>query len=70
MDVRRTLNSSKQAASDNSATGRLHRISWSGALRKIASPAIRLHRYRNAHNRILQDAFCDLDSRDSDGCNA
>lgn len=70
MDVRKLFDSSDQAASDNAATARLHRISWRKALRKIVSPAFRLHQYRSAHNRILQDAFCHLDSRDTDGCNA
>ncbi len=69
MDVRKTFDPSDHAASDHSATARLHRISWRIALGKIVSPAFRLHRYRNVHNRILQDAFCDLDSRDSGGCN-
>jgi hypothetical protein len=70
MDVRKTFDSNEQTASDNSAAARFHRISWRRALGKIVSPAFRLHRYRSAHNRILQDAFCDLDTPDSDGCNA
>jgi hypothetical protein len=46
-----------------------HRVSWKEALGKIASPALRLHRYRNAHNRLLQNALRELDcSRHSD-CN-
>ena len=69
MHVRKTFHSSDQAASDDTVTARLHRISWRRALGNIVSPAFRLHRYRNAHNRILQDGFCDLDSRDSGGCN-
>ena len=40
---------------------RLHRISWKEAFGEIASPAIRLHRYRNAHNRMLLDALCKMD---------
>jgi len=46
------------------ATGilsRIRRISWKEALAEIASPAIRLHRYRNAHNRMLVDALCKMD---------
>ncbi len=46
------------------ATGRLsriRRISWKAALAEIVSPAIRLHRYRNAHNRLLLDALCKMD---------
>lgn len=70
MDLRKTLDSSDQTASDNNVTARLHRSSWRRALGNIVSPAFRLHRYRNAHSRILQDAFCDLDSRDSGGCKA
>ena len=70
MDVRQTFDSSDQAAPGNTFTARLHRISWRKALANIVSPAFRLHRYRSAHNRILQDAFCELDSRDSGGCNA
>lgn len=70
MDIQKTYDSSDQAASDNTVMARLHRISWRRALGSIVSPALRLHRYRSAHNRILQDAFCDLDSRDSGGCNA
>ena len=49
---------------------RFQRISWKQALRKIATPAFRLHRYRNAHNRLLQNAWCELDSRKSGDCNA
>lgn len=70
MDVRKTFVSRDQAAPDNSAAAQLHRISWRTALDKIVSPAFRLHRYRNAHNRILEDAFCDLDHRDPGGCNS
>jgi hypothetical protein len=47
-----------------------HRISWKQALGKIVTPAFRLHRYRNAHNRLLQNAWCELDSRKSGDCNA
>lgn len=70
MDVQKPFDSSDQAASDNAVTARLHRFSWRKALGKIVSPAFRLHQYRSVHNRLLQDAFCDLDSRDSGGCNA
>ena len=55
------------------AAGRLarfHRISWKEALGKIASPAFRLHRYRSAHNRLLQSALCDLDTPKSRDCKA
>jgi len=56
---------------DNSATtgleraagrfSRFHRVSWREALAGFASPALRLHRYRNAHNQLLRDALCELD---------
>ena len=49
---------------------RFYRISWKQALGKIATPAFRLHRYRNAHNRLLQNAWCELDSHKSRDCNA
>lgn len=48
------------------ATGRFsrfQRISWREALAAIVSPAFRLHRYRNAHNRLLLDALCELDCK-------
>ncbi len=45
-----------------------HRISWKQAFGKLASPALRLHRYRNAHNRLLQDALRDLDCADARSC--
>ena len=44
------------------------RISWKEAFGKIASPAFRLHRYRNAHNRLLQDALRERDCPDAGGC--
>lgn len=47
-----------------------HRISWKEAFGKIASPAFRLHRYRSAHNRLLQDALRKLDCSDTGGCSA
>lgn len=38
-------------------------------LDSIASPAIRLHRYRSVHNRLLQDALCARDCLDArTGC--
>ena len=40
---------------------RFHRISWKQAFGEIALPAIRLHRYRSAHNRVLLDALCKMD---------
>jgi hypothetical protein len=47
-----------------------HRASWQGALAKIAGPAFRLHHYRQAHNRLLQNALCELDCTDTRGCNS
>ncbi len=44
---------------------RFHRVSWKEAFAKIASPAMRLHRYRHAHNRMLQRALCELDCSDT-----
>ena len=44
------------------------RISWKEALGKIASPAFRLHRYRNAHNRLLQEALRERDCPDAGEC--
>lgn len=44
---------------------RAHKVSWKAALDTIALPAFRLHRYRNVHNRLLQDAWCQLDCHDS-----
>ena len=38
---------------------RFQRISWKQAFGKIVAPAFRLHRYRNAHDRLLQDALCE-----------
>ncbi len=46
------------------------RISWKEAFGKIAAPAFRLHRYRNAHNRLLQDALCEQYRCDDGGCGA
>ena len=47
---------------------RFHRVSWKQALGKIATPAFRLHRYRNIHNRLLQKALCELDRPKSGDC--
>lgn len=41
------------------------RLSWKEALSKITAPAFRLHRYRHAHNRMLQRALCELDCSDT-----
>ena len=49
---------------------RFHRVSWQEALGKITSPAFRLHHYRNMHNRLLQNALCELDKPDRGDCGA
>jgi hypothetical protein len=49
---------------------RFNRISWKEALGKITSPAFRLHHYRSAHNRLLQNALRKLDSTDGEDCTA
>ena len=49
---------------------RFHRVSWKEALGKIVSPAFRLHRYRAAHNKLLQNAWCELDRHSSGDCGA
>ncbi len=41
------------------------RVSWKEVLSKITAPAFRLHRYRHAHNRMLQRALCELDCSDT-----
>ena len=50
---------------DPGSPSRGQKIPWKAALDTIALPAMRLHRYRNVHNRLLQDAWCRLDCRDS-----
>lgn len=44
---------------------RSHRVSWKEAFSIITAPALRLHRYRHAHNRMLQRALCELDCSDT-----
>lgn len=53
--------STAELAQATGSLSRFHRISWKKAFGEIASPAIRLHRYRNAHNRVLLDALCKMD---------
>lgn len=50
---------------DREFPSRGRRFPWKAALDTIALPAMRLHRYRNVHNRLLQDAWCQLDCHDS-----
>ena len=44
---------------------RFQRVSWKEAFSIITAPAMRLHRYRHAHNRMLQRALCELDCSDT-----
>lgn len=49
---------------------RFNRISWKAAFGGLLSPAMRLHRYRHAHNRLLLDALCARDCGDNRGHDA
>jgi hypothetical protein len=68
--TRAASGSSAETARPGDEAARLHRVSWKQALGKIVSPAIRLHHYRSVHNRLLQDAFCELDRPRGGECNA
>ncbi len=64
---------SGNAAELNQAAAKLanfQRISWKQAFGRIVAPAFRLHRYRNAHDRLLQDALCQQYRCDDGGCGA
>ena len=37
---------------------------WRDALRALASPAMRVHEYRNLHKSMFYEALCDLDCKD------
>ena len=73
MDVRKSLDDRNRPATARTTEllqtadkmASFHRISWKEAFVRIAAPAFRLHRYRTAHNRLLQDALCELDCTDS-----
>jgi len=43
----------------------LQKPRWRDALAALASPARRLHAYRNLHQTMFYDALCDLDCPDS-----
>ena len=58
----------KEFAGEADWLSQLHRASWKEALGKIASPAFRLHNYRHVHNRLLQNALCELDCNDNGDC--
>jgi len=51
-----------QQAAEKMAT--FQRISWKEAFGRVASPAVRVHRFRNAHSRLLREALGDLDCPD------
>jgi hypothetical protein len=78
MSNQKSFASPSRAASRNSAgtaetadrAAQTHRVSWKQALGKIVSPAFRLHRYRSVHNRLLQDAFCELDRPPGGECHS
>jgi hypothetical protein len=78
MNIQKHFKSGERAASGSTEDlmeaadklSRFHRVSWQEALGKIASPAFRLHHYRNVHNRLLQNALCELDSPDRGDCGA
>lgn len=56
-----------ERGADGQARERRH--AFKVVLDSIASPAIRLHRYRSVHNRLLQDALCARDCLDArTGC--
>jgi len=38
---------------------------WRDALIALASPATRLHRYRNLHKSMFYEAVCDLDCKET-----
>ena len=42
--------------------------SWKQRVGEILSPALRLHHYRAAHNRLLHSALCEVDFPNSDSC--
>ncbi len=78
MDKQRHCDLCAQSDSGNAAElnqaaaklARFQRISWKQAFGKIVAPAFRLHRYRNAHDRLLQDALCEQYRRADRGCGA
>ncbi len=78
MDFRKNIDSRDRPGSGSTAElmevadklSRFHRISWKEAFGKIAAPAFRLHRYRNTHNRLLQDALRRRDCPDAGECGA
>lgn len=37
---------------------------WIDALRQLAGPATRMHRYRTLNSAALDELICDLDCRD------
>jgi len=72
MKLQKKFDASDRPASGSAADtlARSHRVSWKEALSKITAPAFRLHRYRHAHDRMLQRALCELDCSDTGDCGA
>jgi hypothetical protein len=54
------------AAATTDQTASMPASTWKKALSKLARPAFRLHRYRNARTMMLQGAYYDLDCRRED----
>lgn len=48
----------------------LQKASWKGTFARIVSPAFRLHHYRTAHNRLLQNALRERDCPPVRDCGA
>ena len=53
----------KSAGLDCSVHANTHaeRMSWRRAIDWLASPAFRLHHYRNVHTQMLRGALCTVD---------
>ena len=54
----------RSESADRNAAGRMR---WYQALGLFASPAVRLHRMRDVHTRMLHDALCLVDYDDRPG---
>ena len=53
----------------NSATAPARRRLWRAALEAVFGPAQRLHHYRDVHTRMIREALCQLECRQSrSGC--
>jgi len=40
------------------------KLRWRDALAALASPALRMHSYRNLHKSMFYEAVCDVDCRE------